>query len=279
MINLSFNKEKPLIMGILNVTPDSFYDGGRYISEEYLRNRIITLVEEGADIIDIGGESSRPGADPVPLNEELQRVELALSFIDTKDIAVSIDTCKAPVAEAALSKGAIIVNDISGLRFDPDMVNVVRKYNAYIVIMHMKGSPKDMQNNPEYTNVIEEIMEFFKERVDFALSHGIEKEKIILDPGIGFGKKQIHNITILQNLKKFASLGFPLLIGHSRKSIIGYLTGENDPNNRLYGTLGISAYLIMQGVEIIRVHDVKAHVDLIKALIPFKNIDNSDKVV
>ena len=279
MINLSFNKEKPLIMGILNVTPDSFYDGGRYISEEYLRNRIITLVEEGADIIDIGGESSRPGADPVPLNEELQRVELALSFIDTKDIAVSIDTYKAPVAEAALSKGAIIVNDISGLRFDPDMVNVVRKYNAYIVIMHMKGSPKDMQNNPEYTNVIEEIMEFFKERVDFALSHGIEKEKIILDPGIGFGKQQIHNITILQNLKKFASLGFPLLIGHSRKSIIGYLTGEDDPNNRLYGTLGISAYLIMQGVEIIRVHDVKAHVDLMKALIPFKNIDNSDKVV
>ncbi len=274
MRKLSFSK-KPLIMGILNVTPDSFYDGGRYTHAESVKQRIQKLINEGADIIDVGGESSRPGADPVPLNEELQRVELALSFINTNETIVSIDTYKASVAETGLKKGATIVNDISGMRFDPDMVNVVKEYNAYIVIMHMKGNPKDMQKNPEYSDVVEEIIDFFKERIDFALSNGIKKEKIILDPGIGFGKQQIHNIEILKNVDRFRELGYPILIGHSRKSLIGYLTGEKNPENRLYGTLGVSAYLIMKNVEIIRVHDVKPHVDIVKALKPFKNIDNS----
>ncbi len=268
-------KKKPLVMGILNVTPDSFYDGGRYNKDNVLKDRIQTLISEGADIIDIGGESSRPGADPVPLEEELKRVMTAISLIDTSKIPVSVDTYKANVAEEAFKKGAVIVNDISGMRFDPDMANVVRAFDAYVVIMHMKGTPKDMQKNPEYQDVISEIVEFFKERIDFAMSKGIRKEKIILDPGIGFGKKQTHNIEILKNIDKFKSLGFPLLVGHSRKSLIGYLTGEQSPENRLFGTLGVSSYLIMKNVDIIRVHDVKPHIDLINVLRPLKNIDNS----
>lgn len=265
---LNFNK-KPLIMGILNVTPDSFYDGGKYVEENSISERVREIVHNGADIIDIGGESTRPGAEPVPLEEELNRVRLALYHVNPEEIVISVDTYKAEVAEMALKMGATIVNDISALRFDNRMVEVVREHDAYIIIMHMKGKPKDMQKNPEYSNVIEEILDFFKERIDFAISNGISENRIILDPGIGFGKQQVHNIEILKNIDRFRSLGYPILIGHSRKSLIGYLTGEKNPKNRLYGTLGISAYLVLQGVDIIRVHDVKEHVELIKALRPF----------
>ncbi len=267
---LNFNK-KPLIMGILNVTPDSFYDGGKYVEENSISERVREIVHNGADIIDIGGESTRPGAEPVPLEEEVNRVSQALSHVNPEEIIISVDTYKAEVAEMALKMGATIVNDISALRFDSRMVEVVREYDAYVVIMHMKGKPKDMQKNPEYSNVIEEILHFFKERIDFAVSNGISEDRIILDPGIGFGKQQVHNIEILKNIDRFRSLGYPILIGHSRKSLIGYLTGEKNPENRLHGTLGISAYLALQGVDIIRVHDVKEHVELIKVLRPFIN--------
>ncbi len=267
---LNFNK-KPLIMGILNVTPDSFYDGGKYVEENSISERVREIVHNGADIIDIGGESTRPGAEPVPLEEEVNRVSQALSHVNPEEIIISVDTYKAEVAEMALKMGATIINDISALRFDSRMVEVVREYDAYVVIMHMKGKPKDMQKNPEYSNVIEEILHFFKERIDFAVSNGISEDRIILDPGIGFGKQQVHNIEILKNIDRFRSLGYPILIGHSRKSLIGYLTGEKNPENRLHGTLGISAYLALQGVDIIRVHDVKEHVELIKVLRPFIN--------
>ena len=274
-----FSGNLPLIMGILNVTPDSFYDGGKYIDESSLEHRVKTLIREGADIIDIGGESSRPGAEPVPFKEELFRVTRALEFIDTSKYIVSVDTYKANVAREALRRGVKIINDISGMRFDHDMPDVIREYDAYIVIMHMKGTPRDMQKNPEYKDVMKEITEFFEERIEFALSHGIKKERIILDPGIGFGKKQEHNIEILRQVENFKKLGYPLLIGHSRKSLIGYLTGKTDPKERLWGTLAISAYLVLKHVDIIRVHDVEPHRDLLKALEHFIDIDNSIKKI
>ncbi len=277
MKTLTFD-QKPLLMGILNVTPDSFYDGGRYVETENLMERITELIKEGADIIDIGGESSRPGAEPVPAEEELRRVKSALSLIDTEKYSVSVDTYKARVAEEALKNGAIIINDISGMRFDSDMVHVVKEFESYIVIMHMKGTPRDMQKNPEYKNVVREIKEFFEERIDFALSHGIKKDRIILDPGIGFGKRQEHNIEILLHIDEFKKLGYPVLIGHSRKSIIGYLTGRENPEDRLWGTLAISSYLVMKNVDIIRVHDIAPHRDILNSLRIFINIDNSGKI-
>ena len=267
-------KNKPLLMGILNITPDSFYDGNRYMEEDALKKRIDELIRHKVDIIDIGGESSRPGAEPVPEEEELRRVGSALFYIDTQRYAVSVDTYKSKVAEYALKKGAIMVNDISGMRFDKDMVNVVKEFQSYIVIMHMKGKPKDMQKNPEYNDVVSEIRDFFEERIDFALSHGIKKEKIILDPGIGFGKKQEHNIEILKNIEKFKALGFPILIGHSRKSLIGYLTEKESPSERLWGTLAVSSYLTLKNIDILRVHDIEPHKDLLNALKPFQTIDN-----
>ena len=276
MRSISF-KNKPLLMGILNITPDSFYDGNRYMEEDALKKRIDELIRHKVDIIDIGGESSRPGAEPVPEEEELRRVGSALFYIDTQRYAVSVDTYKSKVAEYALKKGAIMVNDISGMRFDKDMVNVVKEFQSYIVIMHMKGKPKDMQKNPEYNDVVSEIRDFFEERIDFALSHGIKKEKIILDPGIGFGKKQEHNIEILKNIEKFKALGFPILVGHSRKSLIGYLTGKESPSERLWGTLAISSYLTLKNIDILRVHDIEPHKDLLSALKPFRTIDNSNK--
>jgi len=157
------------------------------------------------------------------------------------------------------------------------MVNVVKEFQSYIVIMHMKGKPKDMQKNPEYNDVLSEIRDFFEERIDFALSHGIKKEKIILDPGIGFGKKQEHNIEILKNIEKFKALGFPILIGHSRKSLIGYLTEKESPSERLWGTLAVSSYLTLKNIDILRVHDIEPHKDLLSALKPFRTIDNSNK--
>ncbi len=277
MKTILFGKS-PLLMGILNVTPDSFYDGGKYTDRTSLKHRIQTIINEGADIIDIGGESSRPGAEPVSLEEELSRVTQAIELIDTKKYVVSVDTYKSKVAQEALKRGAKIINDISGMRFDPDMADVVREYDAYIVIMHMKGTPKNMQKNPEYENVVKEIMEFFEERIEFALSRGIKKEKIILDPGIGFGKKQKHNIEILKHIEDFKKLGHPLLMGHSRKSLVGYLTNKKDPEDRLWGTLALSAYLILKNVDIIRVHDVGPHRDFIKTLKPFINVDNSSKI-
>lgn len=268
----------PLLMGILNITPDSFYDGGKYIEKDKVKKRVETLLAEGADIIDIGGESSRPGAEPVSLEVELNRIKYAIELPELSKVPVSIDTYKAKVAEEALKRGASIVNDISGLRFDSDMVYVIRDFNAYVIIMHMKGTPKNMQMNPEYKNVVSEIKDFFKERIDFALSHGIKEEKIILDPGIGFGKKQEHNIDILIHLDEFKKLGYPLLIGHSRKSLIGYLTGKKSPDDRLWATLALSSYLIIKNIDIIRVHDVAPHRDLLKTLKPFINIDNSGLV-
>jgi len=265
MKKLEFGK-RTLIMGILNVTPDSFYDGGKYSIWDRAVQRAEKMLEDGADIIDIGGESTRPGAEPVSLEEELDRVIPVIEAIRDFPIPISIDTYKAKVAAEALKHGASIVNDISGLRFDPEMAKVVAKYNVPVIIMHIKGTPRDMQKNPHYENVVEEIKNYFIKQVDYAISFGIKRENIILDPGIGFGKKLEHNIEILRNINEFKKLGFPLLIGHSRKSMIGMILDRIPPEERLSGTLAISSYCIMNKVYIVRVHDVKEHVQLRKIL-------------
>ena len=248
--------KKTLIMGILNVTTDSFSDGGKYIDKDKAVNRALKMVEEGADMIDIGGESSRPGAEPVSLAQELKRVIPVLTELRGKiDVPISIDTYKNTVAEKAIEMGAEMVNDISGLRFDKRMVDVVRENRAAIVIMHMKGRPRNMQNNPCYDDVIQEIYNFLQERADFSIKNGIDRESIVVDPGIGFGKRVKDNLVILNRLREFKSLGFPVLIGTSKKSFIGatlYLPMEE----RLEPNLAACGITLEEGVDIVRVHDV-----------------------
>ncbi len=248
-------------MGIVNVTPDSFSDGGRFFSTERAVAHARQLVCEGADILDIGGESSRPGAQPVPFEEELRRVIPVIRAIRREfSVPISIDTYKASVAEAALDAGANIVNDISALRFDSRMVEVVARAGVPVVLMHMQGDPRTMQQNPTYTDVVREIKEFLRERIAYALEHGIEKRRIIIDPGIGFGKTVEHNIEILQRLSELKELGCPILIGTSRKSFIGRLgstTSEPLPmHERLEGTIASNVIAVMNGAQIVRVHDV-----------------------
>ncbi|MEO0279061.1 MAG: dihydropteroate synthase [candidate division WOR-3 bacterium] len=257
---------KTLIMGILNVTPDSFYDGGKYNLIDRALRRAEEILSEGADIIDIGGESTRPGSDPVSVHEEMERVLPVIEKLKDFPIPISIDTYKSEVAEEACKLGATIINDISGLQFDSRIAEIAKKYDTYLIIMHIKGTPKNMQKDPHYEDVVSEIIEFLKKQSDYALEKGIPKDKIIIDPGIGFGKTLEHNLTILKNLGEFRKLNFPILIGHSRKSMIGALLGGVAPEERLFGTLGVSAYLISKRVDIIRVHDVKPHFELRKVL-------------
>jgi len=250
--------KRTLVMGVLNVTPDSFSDGGLYLERERAVAHGLELAEAGADIIDIGGESSRPGADPVPVEEELQRVLPVIEGIRKEsDIMISIDTYKAQVAEAALAAGAGMVNDISALRFDEKMSDVLVKYDVPIVLMHMQGAPRTMQENPQYDDVVSEIIKFLQERIAAAVTAGISKRRLIIDPGIGFGKLLQHNLEILRRLDEFKALERPLLIGPSRKSFIGQLTGAA-VEERLPGTIASIVLGIAKGAEIVRVHDVQA---------------------
>lgn len=259
-------------MGIINITPDSFYPGSR-VDEKQLLSRVEEMIRSGAEILDIGGESTKPGADAVSLEEELRRVVPAVRMIRAHfDIPLSVDTYKSEVARATLEEGADIINDISALRMDDKMADVVAHYDCPIVLMHMKGTPKTMQQNPEYVDVVEEIKEFFKERIEFAKSKGIKRENIIIDPGIGFGKKLEHNLAILNRIDEFKSLEVPLLIGASRKSMIGMIL--NLPaEERLNGTLAITAYCAMHNIEIVRVHDVKENIEVVKVIEAIKNVD------
>lgn len=261
-------------MGVLNVTPDSFYDGGKYFDLDKALERGIKIFKEGADIIDIGGESTRPFSDPVPLEEELKRVIPVIEKLRKRiDIPISIDTRKGKVAEEALKRGANIVNDISGLRDDPEMFRVVKKFDAGLIIMHIRGAPKNMQEDPFYEDTLKEIKKELKEKIDFALKKGINREKIVIDPGIGFGKRVIDNLLILKNIDEFKKLGFPILIGHSRKSFIGKILNLENPEERLVGTLGITAFLYLKGVNIIRVHDVLETKQIFKILESILNPD------
>ncbi len=260
----------PFFMGILNVTPDSFSDGGQFLHPEKAIKRAIELAEEGADIIDIGGESTRPFAEPVTVEEELKRVIPVIKAIREAlpQIPISIDTYKSAVAEAALKAGANMVNDISAGRFDERMFHVVKEFDCPIVIMHMKGKPKNMQIDPVYHNVISEIKEFFEKRIESLTRIGVEQSKIIIDPGIGFGKKLEHNIEILRNIEKFKELGCPILVGHSRKRFLSNFVNR-PPEERDGATVGVSLGLILKGVNILRVHRVDLNKD---AAILFKNI-------
>lgn len=244
-------------MGILNVTPDSFSDGGLFFSEQAIKEGCQRLIEAGADIIDVGGESTRPFAVPVTLEEELNRVIPAVKLIrQISNIPISIDTTKASVAEQALDAGADIINDISAMRFDPQMAHIVRDRRCPVVIMHMQGTPKDMQIKPTYTDVITETIDFFRDRITFLTDQGIKREQIIIDPGIGFGKTLAHNLAILKNTAAYQVLNCPLLIGHSRKSFLGKILGQ-DLEDRDQPTAIISGLLSQHHVSIFRVHDVK----------------------
>ena len=247
----------PLVMGILNVTPDSFFDGGKHHTMEGALDHALRMIEEGADIIDIGGESTRPYADPVPEEEELRRIVPVIEALRASSgILISVDTYKAGVADAALRAGADIINDISGLTYDDAMAQVVARNDAWVVIMHIKGTPRNMQVDPHYDDVVVEISEFLRLQMDHAVRAGVDPEKIIIDPGIGFGKRVEDNLRILKMLGEFKKLGRPVLIGTSMKSFIGKVAGL-PIEERVEGTLASLAVALMNGADILRVHDVK----------------------
>jgi len=247
-----------LVMGILNVTPDSFSDGGQFFSVEAAIEHGQSLINDGADIIDIGGESTRPGADPLSIEDELERVIPVIKSIrkDHNDILISIDTYKSEVAQQAIEAGADIVNDVSGFVMDPKMPTAIANFNAFVILMHMKGKPTNMQENPSYDDLIVDISSFLLYQINIAKTTGIPTDKIILDPGIGFGKTAAHNFTIIQKLNKFCELGFPIMIGPSRKSFIG-TTLDLPPSERIEGTAAAVSAGILNGARIVRVHDVK----------------------
>ncbi len=246
------------VVGILNVTPDSFYDGGRYSVEDKAVERALKLCEEGADILDVGGESTRPGSDCVESQEEIRRVIPVITRVAREvHVPVSIDTTKSEVARRALEAGASLVNDISGFTMDPHMPSVIAKGKVRVILSHIQGTPKDMQKNPVYGNVTQEVINFFKKQMDLGLNQGISKEKIILDPGIGFGKTVEHNLQILKELDLFLELGRPLMIGASRKSFIGHHQKDNGPQDRLAGSLVTASWALQKGATYFRVHDVR----------------------
>lgn len=252
-----YTQSKTLIMGIVNVTTDSFSDGGKFLETNKAVAHALSLEQEGADIIDIGGESTRPGAMPVDLETELQRVLPVIEGIrSVSNISISIDTYKSNVAKRALDSGADLVNDISGLRFDEQTVHVVRDYKVPVVLMHMQGTPGNMQTNPFYTDLLKEVLGFFQERVEFCIRNGIEKKQIILDPGLGFGKRIEDNFELLRKLKHICDLGFPVLTGPSRKSFIGS-TLNLPVNERTEGTAAAVTASVLNGAKIVRVHEVK----------------------
>ncbi len=243
-------------MGIINVTPDSFSDGGSYFDPRQAIEHGLQLAGEGADILDIGGESTRPYSSPVSQDEELRRVLPVIQALREKtEVPISIDTSKAKVAEEALSAGAEIINDVTGLEGDADMVDVAVESRAGVCAMHMQGTPQTMQDAPTYSDIVADIHDYLRQRRDALLRSGIEQDRICLDPGIGFGKTHQHNLTLLAGCSRFHDLGCPLLIGHSRKGFIGKLLGDKD-RERTFGTIGVSLALARQRVQILRVHDV-----------------------
>ena len=266
-----FDPSEVKLMGVINVTPDSFSDGGEFLSVEEAVEHGHRLFEEGADILDVGGESTRPGAEPVPMDEELKRVVPVIDNLSRIiDIPISVDTYKEQVARASLDAGAGIVNDISALRFDENMAGLIAGRGCDVILMHMKGTPRNMQVNPEYDDPISEIIEFLKERVEYALRMGIEKDRIKIDPGLGFGKRQKgvidDNWEIMAHLHELRELGYPIVIGSSRKSFIGRALDGISPDRRLYGSLGSFAWAAIAGADILRVHDVAETRDVLAIL-------------
>ncbi|MDA8090580.1 MAG: dihydropteroate synthase [Nitrospiraceae bacterium] len=257
--------QRTFIMGILNVTPDSFSDGGLYADPSKAVDHALKMAEAGADIIDIGGESTRPGSLPVYAELEIRRTVPVIEALRKRSsLPVSIDTYRSDVARAALEAGADIINDISGMRFDSEMPGVAARYKAPVVLMHIKGTPGDMQKNPVYEALIPEIIDYLRGSIHIAMEAGVEREKLVIDPGIGFGKTVSHNLEILKNLETFTGLGLPILAGPSRKAFIGNILGGLPANERLEGTLAAISIAVMNGANIVRVHDVRQAVRAVK---------------
>ncbi|HRZ78471.1 MAG TPA: dihydropteroate synthase [bacterium] len=267
----NFNSEKiktdrPLVMGILNVTPDSFSDGGKFHDPEKALERALEMVHDGADIIDIGGESTRPGSMPVEAQEEIKRTVPVIKMMRENGIMVpvSIDTSKSEVAKAALDAGADIINDISGFTFDDKMSYLAGESGVPVILMHILGRPSTMQKNPEYKDIFPEMLDHLKRSVETAFAAGVKKENIILDPGIGFGKTLEHNIAIVKHLEVFHSFAMPVLAGVSRKSFIGSITGRKEPVERVAGSTALHLSLLQKGAAIIRAHDIKEAADTVR---------------
>jgi len=258
---------RPLVMGIVNVTPDSFSDGGQFLDTAAAVEHALRLATEGADFLDIGGESTRPGSKPVPLDEELSRVVPVIRRLNARtEVPISVDTTKAEVARRALDAGAAIVNDVTAGRADPAMVEVVREFRAGLVLMHMQGTPETMQQNPTYENVVSEVYAFLEGRVQACVEAGLRADQLAIDPGIGFGKTFEHNMTLLRNLGELASIGRPVVLGVSRKGMLGQITGR-PRGERLPASLAAACYCASQGsAQILRVHDVAPTVDAAKVI-------------
>lgn len=256
---LDFSRQG-MIMGILNVTPDSFSDGGSYLDEEAALAQALELTRNGAGIIDVGGESTRPGAAAVAVEEELRRtIPLIRALRKRSDVLISIDTSKAAVAEEAMKAGADIINDVTALQGDAGMGEVARRTGAGVVLMHMQGTPRTMQQNPHYDDVVPEVAEFLRQRVTDVLGYGMAAENIAIDPGIGFGKKPEHNLALLRSLRVFAGLGHPLLIGVSRKTFLSWLGDAKEMEDREWPGVAVTSFGREQGAHIFRVHDPKPH--------------------
>jgi dihydropteroate synthase len=252
-------------MGVLNVTPDSFSDGGRFLEADDAIEHGLAMVEEGADILDVGGESTRPGAEPVEVDEEIRRTARAVEVLAGKtDVPVSIDTTKASVARAALDAGAQIVNDVSAGRFDPALLPLVAEGGAGLVLMHMQGDPRTMQANPSYGDVVREVTSFLEERSRVALAAGVARDRILVDPGFGFGKRGEHNLALLARLGELRGLGYGIVAGTSRKSFIGAALGDLPVTERLEGTAATVALAVAAGASVVRVHDVRAMVRVVR---------------
>ncbi len=267
--NLEF-KKVPNILGVLNLTPDSFSDGGKFNTKKKGINHAIKLYKEGADLIDVGGESTRPGSKEVNKEDEWNRIKDILKSI-VKKIPISLDTRKSEIMKNGIKLGVKLINDVSGLSFDPETINILKKYKIPFVIQHTLGTPENMQKNPKYKNELLDIYDFFEEKIKLLRSKGIKHNNIILDPGIGFGKKLKHNMNLIRRVSIFHSLGFPILVGNSRKRFIKDISKKNDSYTRIGGTISSSLYLMMQGVQILRIHDVN---EVMQAIKVFKEIIN-----
>ena len=269
--NLNF-KKIPNIIGVLNLTPDSFSDGGKFNSKKKGINHAINLLNSGANLIDVGGESTRPGSKAIKENFEWQRINIILKSLIKKKVPISLDTRKSKIMSKGINLGIKLINDVSGLDFDSETLNVLKEYKFPFVIQHSQGVPENMQKNPRYKNELLDIYDFFEKKIKLLRSKGIKHDNIILDPGIGFGKNLKHNMSLIRNISIFHSLGFPILVGNSRKSFIKELSGKNDSKLRNGGTIASSIYLMMQGVQILRIHDVN---ETIQGLKIFKSIINN----
>jgi len=266
-LNLNF-QQTPIIMGVLNLTPDSFSDGGKFNTSNRGVAHALQMFKSGASIIDVGGESTRPGSKTINKKLEWNRIYKILKLI-CKKVPVSLDTRKSEIMERGINLGVKIINDVSGLNYDDKTKDIIKKYKIPFVIQHSKGTPENMQINPTYKNELLDIYDFFEEKIEFLRSIGIKHSQIIIDPGIGFGKNLKHNMNLISNISIFHTLGFPILVGNSRKRFIKELSGKNDTNKRIGGTVASSIYLMTQGVQILRIHDVD---EILQGLKVFKEI-------